>query len=85
MGRNTFTGLPTYTVNMAFFKTTNVTERTKLEFRLEAFNLLNRRNFGVPDAITEDASNGFTVSSFQNPGFNAGDSRSLRFGLRFIF
>jgi hypothetical protein len=85
VGRNTFTGLPTYTVNMAVFKTTRVTEKTSLEFRLEAFNLLNRRNFGVPDAITEDASNGFTVSSFQNPGFNAGDARSLRFGLRFIF
>jgi hypothetical protein len=85
VGRNTFTGLPTYTVNMAVFKTTKLTERTSLEFRLEAFNLLNRRNFGVPDAITEDASNGFTVSSFQNPGFNTGDSRSLRFGLRFLF
>ena len=85
VGRNTFSGLPTYTVNMAVFKTTKLTEGTSLEFRVEGFNLLNRRNFGVPDAITEDASNGFTVSSFQNPGFNTGDSRSLRFGLRLIF
>jgi outer membrane receptor protein involved in Fe transport len=85
VGRNTFSGLPFYSVNMSVFKTTNITENTKLEFRVEAFNLLNRRNFGVPDAFTEDAHNGFAVSSFQNPGFNNGGNRSLRFGLRFIF
>jgi len=47
--------------------------------------LLNRRNFGVPDPILEDAYTGFTVGSYQNPGFNAGGSRTLRFGMRFIF
>ena len=85
VGRNTFTGLPFYSVNLSVFKTTNITENTKLEFRAEAFNLLNRRNFGVPDAITEDAFNGFSVSSFQNPGFNGGNKRTWRLGLRFIF
>jgi hypothetical protein len=85
VGRNTFNGLPFYLVNMSVFKTTNLTENTKLEFRLEGFNLFNRRNFGVPDTFTEDASNGTAVSSFQNPGFNNGGNRSLRFGIRFIF
>ncbi len=85
VGRNTFSGLPFYSVNLSVFKTTNITENTKLEFRAEAFNVLNRRNFGVPDAITEDASNTFVVGSFQNPGFNAGDKRTWRLGLRFIF
>jgi hypothetical protein len=85
IGRNTFSGLPFYGVNLSVFKTTNITENTKLEFRLEAANLLNRRNFGVPDVVTEDAHNGFAVSSFQNPGFNNGSQRELRFGLRFIF
>lgn len=85
VGRNTFRGLPFYLVNLAVFKTTNITEGTKLEFRVEANNLLNRRNFGVPDPFTEDAFNGVVVSSFQNPGFNNGSQRELRFGLRFIF
>jgi hypothetical protein len=84
-GRNIFNGDPFYLVNMSVFKTTNITENTKLEFRVEAFNLLNRRNFGVPDVFTEDAFNGFAVSSFQNPGFNNGGNRQLRLGLRFIF
>jgi len=91
VGRNTFDGLPFYQVNLAVFKTTNLTERTKLEFRVEAANLLNHRNFGVPTAFTEFAFVPFGVSSngivgpFQNPGANAGGSRSVRLGLRFIF
>ena len=85
VGRNTFSGLPFYGVNLGVFKTTNLNERMKLELRLEAFNVLNRRNFGVPDVITEDAFNGFTVGSFQNPGYNTGSSRSVRLGVRFIF
>ncbi len=85
VGRNTFFGNNFYTVNLALVKTTNITERFRIEFRAEAQNLLNERNFGVPDAFTEDASNGIVVSSFQNPGFNAGSVRQLRFGLRFLF
>lgn len=85
LGRNTFTGEPVYLVNLAVIKQTRLTEQTRLEFRAEAANLLNRRNFGVPDPILEDAYTGFAVGSYQNPGFNAGGSRTLRFGLRFIF
>ncbi|MDT5296581.1 MAG: hypothetical protein QOJ76_3461 [Acidobacteriota bacterium] len=85
VGRNTFSGEPFYLSNLSLFKTTNITEGTKLEFRVEALNIFNHRNFGVPDPITEDASNGFTVSSFMNPGYNNGGNRSVRFGLRFLF
>jgi hypothetical protein len=85
VGRNTFFGENFYLVNASIFKTTNITEGVKIEFRAEAFNLLNRRNFGTPDPFTEDASNGFVVSSFQNPGYNNGGNRTMRFGLRLLF
>ena len=85
VGRNTFTGNNFYTVNLAVFKTTHINERMRLEFRAEAANLFNARNFGVPDAVTEDADFGNFVGSFQNPGFNFGNSRNLRFGVRFLF
>jgi hypothetical protein len=85
VGRNTFLGDPQFTVNFGLFKTTNISEAVRLEFRAEAFNLLNHRNFGVPDPITEDAFTGFNVGSFQNPGYNEGDRRQLRFGLRLLF
>lgn len=85
IGRNNFFGENIYTVNMAVFKSVRLTEGTKLEFRVEAANLLNRRNFGVPDPLVEDSFGSTSVGSYQNPGFNAGANRSLRFGLRFIF
>jgi hypothetical protein len=85
VGRNTFSGLPNYRVNLALLKTTNLTESKKLEFRVEAANLFNHRNFGVPDPLTEDVANAFSVGSYMNPGFNVGSARSLRFGARFIF
>ena len=85
IGRNTFRGSPFHGVNMSLFKTTNISEKYKVEFRVEANNLLNSRNFGVPDPITEDAFGSTGVSSFQNPGFNAGQRRELRFGLKFLF
>jgi hypothetical protein len=85
IGRNTLFGGMFKGVNLALFKSTKINERYKVEFRVEANNVLNTRNFGVPDAVTEDAFGSVAVSSFQNPGFNAGAIRSLRFGLRFLF
>jgi outer membrane receptor protein involved in Fe transport len=85
VGRNTFFGEAFSLANLSLFKTTNITETKKLEFRVEAFNILNHRNFGVPDVVTEDASFVNFVGTFQNPGYNNGGSRTLQFGLRFIF
>lgn len=85
VGRNTFLGNNFYNVNLSMLKTVRLTERMRLEFRGEATNLLNERNFGVPDAFTEDASFGNFVGSFQNPGYNFGSFRQLRFGVRFLF
>jgi Carboxypeptidase regulatory-like domain len=85
IGRNTITGPSSYNVNIGLFKTTRINEKFKLELRGEATNFLNSRNFGTPNPITENAFNGIVVSSFQNPGFNGGSNRSLRFGIKLIF
>jgi len=85
VGRNTFFGEPFTLANMSLIKTTNITESVKIEFRAEAFNILNRRNFGTPDPFTEDASFVNFVGTFQNPGYNNGGNRTMRFGLRLIF
>ena len=85
VGRNTFIGENSYRVNLSLFKSVSINEKMKIEFRAEGTNIFNRRNFGVPDAITEDASAGNFVGSFQNPGFNSGSARQLRLGFRFLF
>ena len=84
VGRNTFLGEPFQLANVSIFKTTRITENVKVEFRAEAFNVLNHRNYGVPDVFTEDAALEFG-GTFQNPGAFNGGNRSMRFGLRLIF
>jgi hypothetical protein len=84
VGRNTFLGEPFSLANLSLFKTTNITETVKIEFRAEAFNIFNHRNFGVPDVVTEDAAKEFG-GTFQNPGYNNGGNRTVRFGLRLLF
>jgi hypothetical protein len=51
VGRNVLTGPPLKTVDLSLFKTTRLTERSTLQFRAEAFNVLNRANFGIPNLV----------------------------------
>jgi hypothetical protein len=85
IGRNNFTGDPFQRVDLSIFKTFKLWEGTRLELRAEAFNLLNNRNFGVPNPVTESAFNGFTVGTYNNLGANSGSSRSVQLGFRFVF
>src|SRR5262245_56117472 len=62
-------------INAGIFKTTDITELYKVEFRVKANNILNHRNYGMPDPLTEDAFTFFSVGSYQNPGFNNGGQR----------
>ena len=87
-GRNSVRGIRLNQMNMGVFKTTNVTERIRVQFRAEAFNVLNHptSGFGVaagaslPDNITENA--GVTFGdSFET----ALSSRRVQFGLRILF
>ena len=38
-----------YNINIAFSKTTALTERTSVEMRADVFNLINHAEFGNPD------------------------------------
>jgi len=51
VGRNVLIGPGLATVDLSMFKTTRLTERSNVQFRAEAFNLLNRANFGIPNLV----------------------------------
>ncbi len=87
-GRNTETGVPLNQLNMGVFKNTNITERVKIQFRVEAFNFLNHPNAGFGVAGETDIPDIYV----DNAGVTFGDtreiqqsSRRLQFGLRIIF
>jgi hypothetical protein len=83
LGRNTFSGPGYMAWNPSLFKNFKVTENTKLEFRAEAFNVLNHTNFKLPGAESQ------FHDSVRDPTFGqAGgtfNARNLQFGLKFSF
>ena len=48
-------------------KTTNITERTNVQFRAEFFNLFNRKQFAPPDSSLNDASFGQVQNDANQP------------------
>jgi hypothetical protein len=76
-GRNILDGPGYQTVNVSLMKNTNFSERVTLQFRAEAFNLLNHPNFNLPDNFLGSPTFGRITS--------ARDPRHIQFGLRLLF
>ena len=76
-GRNILEGPAFANVNLALVKHLPLADQTRLQLRLEAFNLFNRTNFGLPDNF------------FGSPTFGqiltASDARRLQLGVRLLF
>lgn len=80
-GRNILIGPGLQEVDLSFFKTTRLTEKWNLQFRVEFFNLLNRANFGLPAAVVLTTS-GAPASSAGRITSTATTSRQIQFGLK---
>jgi hypothetical protein len=83
LGRGTYNGPGLAEVDMSVFKNTSLSERFKLQFRAEFFNLLNRANLGTPNATvfsgtTVSASAGLITTLATTP-------RQIQFGLKLAF
>jgi hypothetical protein len=74
-------------------KNFRVTERMRMEFRMEGYNIFNHRQYGI-QAISPFDSGTTTISAnvftspagrFLNPGFADGGARILRYQLKFVF
>jgi hypothetical protein len=88
-GRNTLRGPNFFQADLGLHKAFPLwRERTKLEFRMESFNLFNRTNFQTPDG---SASNIRIVNGAPAPGGSYGTIRStyqarqIQFALKLIF
>jgi Carboxypeptidase regulatory-like domain len=92
VARNVLSDYHTNIVNMAFFKTTNITEKVKLQFHADFLNALNHPNYGSIDAFIDDAGFYSEFTGFANPYVQNGGSitsptygRSIRFGIKLFF
>jgi hypothetical protein len=68
-------------------KNFRIAERANIQFRAEAFNLLNRANFGVPNLIayTGTSDNETPLSTFGRIRSTVTSSRQIQLGLRISF
>jgi hypothetical protein len=76
-GRNILEGPGYQNMNLALVKQFALPGETRLQVRLESFNLFNRANFNLPDAFVGSPTFGRVVSA-DNP-------RRCQFGVRLVF
>lgn len=76
-GRGTVRGEPIYQADLGLHKSFSITERFRLEFRGEVFNLMNATNFVVPDTNRSNVTYG-TVTSTRA-------ARQVQFALKLNF
>ncbi len=89
VGRDRLRGPGVFNVNASLFRNFTITERFRLQFRTETFNLTNTPQFGNPGATVSSATfnadgsvkslNGYTQIT------SASNERQLRFALKLNF
>ena len=79
-GRNNMTGPPFKNLDFNASKDFLLTERFRLQFRAEFFDILNHPNFGLPHSTVTDSAFG-VITSTANPNAN----REIQFALKLLF
>ena len=94
VGRGVYYGPGLANLDLSLFKNTAITERISLQFRAEAFNLLNHANYGTPNATVFTGTTIDPVTKLTVPAVNpsaglitstATFSRQIQLGLKLIF
>jgi Carboxypeptidase regulatory-like domain len=76
-GRNILDGPGVNAFDLSLIKNNTLTERLRLQFRAEFFNIFNHANFGAPNSNISNAARG-TITAAQ-------DGRDIQFGLKLIW
>jgi hypothetical protein len=86
LGRNTLRGPGLEDFDYSIFKNWRLwREGTTLQFRAEAFNLLNHANFQAPKTKIFDGSGNVISNAGQLPSPTATSEREIQFGLKLNF
>ena len=89
--RNFARGFGTSQIDMAMRRTFPIIDQIKLQFRAEAFNVINHPNFGYIDPYFGDVQFGQATEMLNqslgnlSPLYQQGGPRSLQFALKLIF
>ncbi|NDD65227.1 MAG: TonB-dependent receptor, partial [Acidobacteria bacterium] len=88
LGRNALYGPVFRAVDVSLFKTTEITEKLKAQFRFEVFNIFNSVNWANP--VTNFSSGSFglltnTRNGSSAPGVGLGEPRNVQLALKILF
>ena len=78
-GRNSLVGPGTRTADLYMRKDFKIGDRARLEFRIEAFNVFNHPNFGLPDNYVDDGESAGTIT------YTSLSQRQIQIGARLGF
>ncbi len=84
LGRNVIIGPGFKNFDFSVIKNTKITERLRLQFRTEFFNIFNHPNFGQPGRFVGSPTFGQILNTRSQPG-DSGSARQIQFALKFIF
>ena len=84
LGRNALTGPSFVNTDLSLVKNTKLTERMNLQFRAEAFDVLNHPNFGNPNLNAQSSTFG-RITSTRFPTGDFGSARQLQLSLKVQF
>ncbi|HTB14539.1 MAG TPA: carboxypeptidase-like regulatory domain-containing protein [Bryobacteraceae bacterium] len=85
VGRDTLIGPGIAELDLSALKKTALSERVTLQFRAEFFNILNRANFGTPNAVVfSSATSGISPTAGVITSTST-TSRQIQFGLKLIW
>jgi len=85
LGRNHYYGPGVNNSDVALQKTLSLSDRARLQFRCETYNLFNRVQFGQPGNLTSNPGTfGQSSTEVRRPDLTTG-ARQIQFGLKFFF
>jgi hypothetical protein len=85
VGRDTLIGPGIASVDFSALKNTQLSERLRLQFRAEFFNILNRANFTTPNSVLFTSATSGVSPTAGVITATATTSRQIQFGMKLIW
>ena len=85
LGRDTLSGPGLSQLDFSVLKNTMLSERVRLQFRAEAFNILNHANFATPNTIVFSSATSVANPTAGQITSTSTTSRQIQFGLKLLW
>jgi hypothetical protein len=85
VGRDTLTGPGTRTIDLSAVKITPISERLKVQFRAEVFNVGNHANFATPNTVVFSSASAAPSATAGLITATSTASRQIQFGLKALW